>query len=252
MDALLLESVPLNKTETDKITDFSYPFWWQPYLKTIGVPRSVLFAALRSDGLFGSGTADDPYNGSTMISSPSSASISWPGVDAGLNASYPSAKKFTVTTSVPHGYANGDLDTISGVTENGQASAYYNGTFIIADVTSDTFTYIIAEPPAAAAGSPSCSRIVFGLDNILRALPANSTLFLGEGVFETIGNGGSDDKGNPPELKDGQRIIGAGIDVTILKLMGGGIAASSSELLGIRLKAMVESPARHGNRRSHY
>ena len=56
----------------------------------------------------------------------------------------------TATVTAPgHGLSNGNSVTISGVT--GVNAAKYNGTFTIAGVTTDTFTYTMASAPSAAA-----------------------------------------------------------------------------------------------------
>src|SRR5688572_18321125 len=87
-----------------------------------------VWIALRTDGVKGSGTESDPYNGSPRYENSISVSS--------LTRSY---REATATTAISHGYVNGDVVTIAGVT--GTEAKYYNGTFVIYSVTGNTFKY---------------------------------------------------------------------------------------------------------------
>src|SRR6266513_2037470 len=63
------------------------------------------------------------------------------------------------------------------------------------------------------------------LDNLLNSFPPNTTVHLGSGTFQTQGFASGVSGGWQP--KSGQRIVGAGFEDTILKLVN---ATSSSNL----------------------
>jgi hypothetical protein len=67
-------------------------------------------------------------------------------------------------------------------------------------------------------------RVEFRLDRVLRDLPTRAVLHIGGGTFETRGyqSGWADVHGNRFDsyfAKDGQRIIGSSVDVTVIKLV---------------------------------
>jgi len=161
MDAFLLEPTPL-KTPTER----------------------EIYVALRTDGVLGSGTAADPYDGSTIRLPAIPASIAWPGeVQSGV---FVGQTRITVTTTAPHGFADHDIVKISGVTGTGQK--YFNGEFVITRISDTQFKVRILTPPAAPSGSPVCGKVVYRLDDVLRNQGANTTVRLGGGTFETRGN----------------------------------------------------------------
>ena len=273
LDALLLEPAPL---------------------KTPGA--SEFFVALRSDGVLGSGTAADPFDGNvvegpsltaalelvpelsvgldmtvagsvitlTVNSSPDPHGCSvWDFVtikdadpsacdgnyrvtkivsehvfecirngsaesDSGTGTCQPAIVLATVTAG--HGLVDYDLVTIAGVTQGGNPSKYYNGTFVIYSVTTTTFLVRIAAPPSDPEGSSiTCRKVVYRFDLALDALPKEpdptaATLHIGPGVFETRGpNGGwLDTDGFRQDayfVRPGQKFIGSGIGITTLKVV---------------------------------
>jgi hypothetical protein len=120
-----------------------------------------------------------------------------------------------VTTQVPHGYSDGDFVIISATP--GGATDYYRGTFPITVLSATSFRYVIRLPTdAPATSSVTCQKVVFQVDRWLQTQPANTTIHLGPGVFET--RGGHEGW----TLQNGQRIIGSGIGLTVLKLMSTG------------------------------
>ena len=110
--------------------------------------------------------------------------------------------------------------------------------FSVYDVNDDgtTFKFGVGEPQIAApSGSPRVSRVRFLFDEVMRAVPANMKVNIGPGEFLTRGYGqvwtenayvwalyGQEWLGGW-QPKTGQKIVGAGIDVTTLKLLGAGL-----------------------------
>lgn len=121
-----------------------------------------------SDGVSVSirGATQREYNGTFKITWISATEFSYtvpeyPPLEAAgvYTASPPSAAAQSVTsitrsgttatvTLNGHGYTDGQSITITGATQ-----PEYNGTFMISNVTADTFTYPVAEGPALVAGS---------------------------------------------------------------------------------------------------
>jgi hypothetical protein len=102
------------------------------------------WVALRTDGALGSGTEDDPYDGS--VANPPQLSVS------GIAKNNYTA---TATTATNHGFQNQQLVEVSGAT--GADAVYYNGTFSIFNLGSNTFQYTMwGKPNNAAAGTISC------------------------------------------------------------------------------------------------
>lgn len=137
-------------------------------------------------------------------------------------------KRWVLTVSVDagHGLQVGDAVQLSGV--GGVAGTYLNRILSVRTVASTTFSCLIdhklddPNTPAITTGTAiSWLKVTYGLDVALKKLPLHSVLFLGEGVFETRGDrGGTAHPGKPvAPLGDGQRIIGAGIDATTLRLI---------------------------------
>jgi hypothetical protein len=107
----------------------------------------------------------------------------------------------------------------------GAGAAVWNGTFPIYDVTGSQFKYYLTALPDAAAAldanSTAAKVLAFPLDDVLNALPANLHVHLGPTPagqpFLTRGYADGVSGGWQP--KPGQKISGAGVDVTVLKLV---------------------------------
>jgi len=159
--------------------------------------RLDVWIALRTDGVKGSGTEDDPYDGSTRVTPIISvSSITRSGTTA-------------TATANSHGFKNGDRVLITGST--GADAWFYNGTFSISNVTTNTFQYTMWSIPAASAtGSITCRLDPYLLDAVMISLPASPpvTVRLGPGVFETKGFSPYVTGGWQP--KSGQKVIGSG------------------------------------------
>ncbi len=198
---------------------FSYTMLGTPSASAAGSPAvskqlaSSVWISLRTDGVAGSGTQSDPYDGSMRASPPISiSSLTSPASPGDQQAA-------TVTTAVPHGFAEGDVVTIAGVTGSGAAT--WNGTFPIYNATANIYQfqyYLQAVPADVVSGSPTASKLTFLFDSLMSLMPANTTVHLGAGVFPTRGRAGAYyAAGWTP--KSGQKILGSGMEVTFLKVV---------------------------------
>ncbi len=177
-------------------------------------PREIWIAA-RNDRQLGSGTQSDPYNGS-LISHPARSITGLTSVGS----------LATAITDGPHGFASGDLVTITGIEIllASQSNLYYLGTFAIIVTGQVSFNYAMLGVPPSATAAPlgtegiQCWREREPFDAIMRAVPENSVVHLGVGVFETKGSMSAIAGGWNP--KTGLRIMGAGLALTTLKLVG--------------------------------
>ena len=184
-----------------------------------------VWIALRADNQTGSGTAMDPFHGGLVVGAPLAVSLSAPDFEA-----------IGDSGAQPHGFIDGDIVQITGVT--GEGANRWNQMFSVYDVNDDgtTFKFGVGEPQIAApSGSPRVSRVRFLFDEVMRAVPANMKVNIGPGEFLTRGYGqvwtenayvwalyGQEWLGGW-QPKTGQKIVGAGIDVTTLKLLGAGL-----------------------------
>lgn len=198
MDALLMEATPL-KTPT----------------------ASAFFVTLRNDGVLGSGTMDDPWDGSTIRYAASTGTAS-------VEESSATTSKVTITMPSAHGFTNGDVVAIGGVT--GAAEDYFEREFFVLVTSSTQFTFTIVTPPDGTTlpSSLTVGRVVYRFDLALKALPTATptaaTLYIGPGVFETRGtHGGWFNSTGVRQgyyyARPGHKIIGSGIDVTTLRVV---------------------------------
>jgi hypothetical protein len=137
-----------------------------------------VWIALRTDGVKGSGTENDPYDGSRR----QAPVVSVSGI------SY-FDRWATATTVGNHGYHEGEMVTIDGVT--GNDAGLFKGTFPIYDLRpSDPtkFKYWMTAPPGSAAGgSITSSKVIYQFDVVMSGLPAYSIVRIGPGTFGTRG-----------------------------------------------------------------
>ncbi len=191
-----------------------------------------LWIAARTDGISGSGTAQDPRNGTTKRETAVPLALSIENL-ADL-------REATATlVSGNHGFANGDLVEISGV--EGSSQDRWNGTFGIYGVTNSTFKYYMKREVAhPAAGNPRAVRLIFLFDEVMRNAPASIRIHVGPGVFQTRGFAVGDDRGWQP--KTGQKIVGAGFDVTTLQLVGADHADQHYHVIGMPITPNGSTP----------
>ena len=168
-----------------------------------------IWIAYRTDGVAGSGTQNDPYDGSANLAAPVTIS----GItNVGLEA--------TATTSAAHGYSTNDLVTVDVQTN----PSGWIGTFQIYGVASTTFKYLMNNLPGGTpAGTMTASKVLsLRFDGVISALAANTSVYLGP----TAANRPFLSKGYKAEgalgwqVKPLMKIIGSGIDVTTLRLIG--------------------------------
>ncbi len=130
-----------------------------------------------------------------------------------------------VTTAQNHGYVSYDAVIIAGATDT-----KFNGTFIGVGVTANSFRCILPPMPSlpdgAAGSNATSSKVIPLFDEVMRSVPANSIIRLGPGTFETRGlSSAYAYDANPAlvtvgyQVKTGQNLVGAGMDVTVLKLV---------------------------------
>src|SRR5262245_17862994 len=172
-----------------------------------------VWLAYRTDGVKGSGTQNDPYDGSTSFTALSQQVTNLSSI--GLVA--------TATIGAGHGLSDNNVVTIENVT--GAGAGQWNGTFIIYNVQSTSFNYMMNSAPAAsAAGLPvnPLKVLSFRFDDIMNTLGANTCVQLGPTPanrpfltkgFKVEGALGS-------SVKSAMKILGSGIDVTTLRLVG--------------------------------
>ena len=177
-------------------------------------PKFEVWIALRTDGVLGSGTQADPYDGSAIKSAP--LSISNLSLVAGTTVIA------EATTQTNHNFIAGDVIVISRST-NPADGDWWDGTFTVRSVTaSNRFTYVMRRE--AVGGTPAACTVqkylAWHFDERMRDVPANAAIHIGPGTFETRGS--AEGLSAPPgwRPKNGQRIVGAGMGLTTLKLVG--------------------------------
>ena len=197
-----------------------------------------VWLAVRMDSVAGAGTAQDPFNAGTRVGLPLSVTLA-------VGGPAPLDREAVATVSTPHGFANGDLVSISGVT--GDDAELWNGTFGIYGISDYSFKYYMKKPPAPSPpGSPQCNLLTLLFDKILRNIPPSTRVQLGPGVFQTRGFATNDARGWQP--KTGQKIVGEGIDVTILQLVGAENADQHYHVVGMPITPVglaVIAPLKH-------
>ena len=180
----------------------------EPPIPNLALPYQEVWIAARTDHLKGSGTVDDPFNGGTSYTS-------WISITS-LTGNELEA---TAQTAQNHGFDIGQLVTIRGAT--GSDAHLWNGMFVITDAPSlSSFKYTLNQAPVetTAAGNPACAQPIYHFDEIMRAIQHHTAVHIGPGIFETKGDAGGTAGGWFP--KSSQRIIGAGMGLTTLKLVG--------------------------------
>ncbi len=179
-------------------------------------PREIWIVPARSDGQRGDGSQGNPYN---------AAPIPYPPVT--ITRLTRVGGLATAETLGDHRFASEDLVTISGIKIElaTQHDVYYLGTFEIQVTGPRSFTYQMLGVPPSAAASPldeevgiQCWREREQFDVIMRAVPEKAVIHLGVGVFDTKGSMGVIAGGWT--AKHGQRILGAGMALTTIRLVG--------------------------------
>jgi hypothetical protein len=193
--------------------------------------RADIWIAIRTDGVRGAGTATDPYHGGASLG---------PTMPIVLPSTIPGTEILVDTTTRRHGFVEGDMVQIGGVTGLPETAAQWNRMFGIYDVTPTSFKIAFGFLPNAPGGFPTTARVTFLFDKILRDLPANTRVNLGPGVFQTRGY--APQGVNSWQPKAGQKIIGAGMDVTTLQLVGASVANQHYHAIGMNVLPSGSTP----------
>jgi hypothetical protein len=151
-----------------------------------------------------------------------------------------------IGTLTAHGFSDGTLVLISGDTGSGSASALYNGVFAVYDTATDPdeFKFQIPVNGPVPSGSHSAAKMsVLRFDVVMNSLPANAKIHLGP---TPIGNpfltkGYADGVSGGWQPKAGMKIVGSGIDVTVLQQNKAAASCRSSEFADLDWAA----PSRH-------
>jgi len=178
-----------------------------------------VWIAYRTDGIKGSGTASDPYDGSPQYASPV------------VNVTNLSNSGQVATATATNTFSNGDVVTITGAT--GLAANQWNGTFVIYSVTGSSFSYFMTGVPSASAAGVITARKVstYRFDDLMNSLMSGSTTAMRIHLGPTLGGlpfltRGYADSVACWQAKARLKLVGAGIDVTTLRLVGSQVAGN--------------------------
>ncbi len=181
-----------------------------------------VWIAYRTDGVKGTGTLNDPFDGSTKLDTARSVTaLSNTGQEA-------------TATSTAHPYGNGDVVRITGVT--GAGANRFNGTFIIYGVATNSFKYYMTGVPAAAsAGSITSAKVLgYRFDDVMNTLPEKARVHLGPtpAGYPFLTRGYADGVSGGWQPKAGMKISGSGTDAITLQLVGAPTADAHSYAIG--------------------
>ncbi len=198
--------------------------------------RMNLWVAYRTDGVTGSGTQSDPFDGSTQAK-----------FDGLMNAMPILVTSLTyvgttaTVTAINHGFANASTVVINGVT--GTSAGLFNGSFVISYVDANTFTYTMSSTPSSAPSGTITCRLSTA-NGPLVGIDVNPPLAirLGPGTFRTNGYSDAIATGGW-QPRPGMKIVGSGIDVTTLQVAG----SSSSSNAHLYAIGHAVSPNGHPN-----
>jgi len=182
--------------------------------------RMNVWIAVRTDSVAGTGTQNDPFDGSTQAK-----------FDAIMNALPVAALGITssgttaTATAINHGFANGNSVLMAGAT--GTNASNYNGTFTISSITPNTFQYTMnGSFTGSATGTISCRLSRSGGPMVPLPLNPPIAVHLGPGLFQTNGYTDGIAGGGGWQPRPAMKIVGSGMDVTILQLAGGSTNAN--------------------------
>ena len=175
-------------------------------------PREV-WIALRSDGVRGSGTQSDPYDGSVRLAA---------GIFASVERDSANDRRAIVVTASNHGLIDGDVVSISGATISIEPAPLFDGEFWISDTTSNSFKFTASVALPAGIAIATVARVIYRFDEVMRGIAENSIIHFGPGIFETRGLAPRTYAQSLVQgwsVKAGQKLLGSGMGVTIVKLM---------------------------------
>jgi hypothetical protein len=188
--------------------------------------RMNLWVAYRTDGVAGSGTQSDPFDGSIQAK--------FDGLMKAMPIAFSSITNVSSTATasvINHPYQNGDMVLIDGVT--GPDATHYNGPYTISGVIANSFTYTTANGPPSGpvSGQFSCRltsasgpKVALGVNPPL-AIRVGPGTFVTNGYADAIATGGW-------QPRPGMKIAGSGVDVTTLQVAGSS-SSSTAHLYAI-------------------
>jgi hypothetical protein len=169
-----------------------------------------VYIANRTDGVLGSGTQNDPFDGSTQAKF-DALMAALPILVTSITNSGTTA----TVTAMNHGFTNGNLVLIDGAT--GANASLYNGNFTISNATGNTFQYTMTgTPTGSATGTISCRLSQSTGPLVPLGVNPPLAIHLGPGTFQT--NGYADGISGGWQPKAGMKMAGSGVDVTTLQL----------------------------------
>src|SRR5258705_12536908 len=172
-----------------------------------------VWIALRADDQKGSGTQADSYDGTAIKTTPLTiTSLTNPDTTNLLEA--------VAVTAQNHGFVVNDIIIVSTGTANGD---WWDGTFQITAIpAANSFKYLMQRIPVAAhSGTRTVQKpIAYRFDDRMKEMLPNTTIHIGPGTFETRGIWEGPPLTPGWRIKTGQRILGAGMGLTTVKLVG--------------------------------
>ena len=120
-------------------------------IRAVWVYNGLPASSLVTSGVIHYDLQTSAYSGSSTWTSILSQLSSFSSINYNANVLTRVGTVATMTCAGAHGYRNGDTVTIARATQ-----AQYNGTFVVSNVSANTFDYTVAGSPATpATGSPS-------------------------------------------------------------------------------------------------
>jgi hypothetical protein len=152
-----------------------------------------------------------------------------PGVvTSGLNitANGKVARLYWPVIRIPNDSVN-DLGLYSLARISGATDLLFNGDFVVVALDDDyCWCLLTTLPNSAPSAACVCAKVNHRYDQIVQAAPPNTVIHLGPGTFETRGMSSLYFSSYTADLvhvgclvRNGQKLQGSGIDVTVLKLV---------------------------------
>lgn len=176
--------------------------------------RMNVWIGARTDNVAGTGTQNDPFDGSTQAKFDALMNAV-PVPIATITYSGTGGVGTATVTAISHPFANNNYVLIAGVTN----SSLYNGIFQVTRLDENTFTYPVlgGTPPSPAVGpNMSCRLSTSSAPVVPLPIAPPIAVHLGPGTFQT--NGYAEGVSGGWQPRPGMKIVGSGIDVTVLQL----------------------------------
>jgi hypothetical protein len=176
--------------------------------------RINIWLSVRQDSNSGSGTQQDPYHCGLV------SSTVFPVVTINSIAFNNTTREATVSTASAHTLLVCQRVVVWGIT--GNDAKFFNGVFTLTSASGSQFKYNVVVTGTASVsltGPFSSQRNPFLFDEVMRALPASPkvTVYMAPGDYQTLGYHENLTGGWQPPA--GLRLVGAGVDITKIKLV---------------------------------